>query len=84
VLIIFDRVFRTFVAERADVPCRYGLTTPLRSYNPVYIAFHEWVAIARDLAGARNWRERLRAVVGPPTGRRASITAAASAPPSTC
>jgi sterol desaturase/sphingolipid hydroxylase (fatty acid hydroxylase superfamily) len=84
VLIIFDRVFGTFVSERADVPCRYGLTTPLRSYNPLYIAFHEWVAIARDLAGARNWRERLRAVVGPPTGRRASITAAGSAPPSTC
>jgi sterol desaturase/sphingolipid hydroxylase (fatty acid hydroxylase superfamily) len=82
VLIVFDRFFGTYVSERADVPCRYGLTTPLHSYNPLYIAFHEWIAIARDLLGARNWRERIRVLVELPTGRRASITAA-SAPPST-
>jgi sterol desaturase/sphingolipid hydroxylase (fatty acid hydroxylase superfamily) len=83
VLIIFDELFGTFVSERADVPCRYGLTTPLHSYNPLYIAFHEWIAIAQDLLGARNWRERIRVMVELPTAHRASIAATASAPPST-
>ena len=40
VLIVFDRLFGTFVAERDDLPCRYGLVTPLISHNPVRIAFH--------------------------------------------
>jgi sterol desaturase/sphingolipid hydroxylase (fatty acid hydroxylase superfamily) len=66
VFIIFDRIFGTFVAERDDVPCRYGLVHPLRSNNPVVIAFHEWVALARDLWQARSWRERWLYLFGPP------------------
>jgi sterol desaturase/sphingolipid hydroxylase (fatty acid hydroxylase superfamily) len=66
VLIIFDRLFGTFVEERSDVPCRYGLVKPLKSYNPLYIALHEWIAMAKDVWNARSWRERLLHVVGPP------------------
>src|SRR5579871_6296191 len=55
ILIIFDRLFGTFVAERDDLPCRYGLVTPLLSNNPVIIAFHEWAALARDLWHAPSW-----------------------------
>ena len=54
VLIVFDRLFGTFVAERDDLRPRYGLTTPLHSYNPLYIALHEWLNLARDLAAARG------------------------------
>jgi sterol desaturase/sphingolipid hydroxylase (fatty acid hydroxylase superfamily) len=66
VLIVFDRLFGTFAAERDDVPCRYGLVVPLRSYNPVWIAFHEFVALARDLWRAASWRERGRAFLALP------------------
>ena len=66
VLIIFDRIFGTFVAERDDVPCRYGLVHPLRSNNPVIIAFHEWVALARDLRQALSWRDRWSYLFGRP------------------
>lgn len=66
VFIIFDRIFGTFVAERDDLPCRYGLVQPLRSNNPVFIAFHEWIALARDLWHARSWRDRWWYLVGPP------------------
>ena len=66
VLIVFDRLFGTFAAERADVPCRYGLVVPLRSYNPLWIAFHEYVALGRDLWQARGWRERQRLLAGTP------------------
>ena len=67
VLIVFDRLFGTFAAERDDVPCRYGLVVPLRSYNPVWIAFHEFVALGRDLWRARGWRDWRRALIAPPT-----------------
>ena len=66
VFIIFDRMFGTFVAERDDLPCRYGLVEPLRSNNPIVIAFHEWVALARDLWQARSWRHRWSYLFGPP------------------
>ncbi|WP_369914961.1 sterol desaturase family protein [Xanthomonas sp. NCPPB 3005] len=66
VLIVFDRLFGSFRAERPGVPPRYGLTTPLRSHNPVTIAFHAWPPLLRDLRRARGWRQRLRVLFGPP------------------
>jgi sterol desaturase/sphingolipid hydroxylase (fatty acid hydroxylase superfamily) len=69
VLIVFDRLFGTFVDLRADVvPC-YGLTTPLYSHNPVRIALHEWGKLARDLWATRGWKARLGTVFGRPGGR---------------
>jgi sterol desaturase/sphingolipid hydroxylase (fatty acid hydroxylase superfamily) len=79
IFIVFDRLFGTFVAERDDLPCRYGLVTPLRSNNPVIIAFHEWAALARDLRRSRSWRERLTCLIGPPGGPAAPTAVAPTA-----
>jgi len=65
-LIVFDRLFGTFVALRDDVPPRYGLTTPLASHNPVRIALHGWLALAQDLRAVRGVRAGLRVLFGPP------------------
>lgn len=69
VLIVFDRLFGTFQAERADVAIRYGLTEPLHSHNPLRIGLHGWWELGRDLWHTRGWRARLHLVLGPP-GRR--------------
>lgn len=69
VLIVFDRLFGTFIEEREDLPCRYGLVKPLQSNNPFIINFHEWAALARDLWSARSWRERWHYLFGPPGWR---------------
>jgi sterol desaturase/sphingolipid hydroxylase (fatty acid hydroxylase superfamily) len=66
VLIVFDRLFGSYVEEREDLPCVYGLTKPIHSNNPVYIAFHEWIAMGRDIWRAETWRDRVLRVVGPP------------------
>jgi sterol desaturase/sphingolipid hydroxylase (fatty acid hydroxylase superfamily) len=79
IFIVFDRMFGTFVAERDDLPCRYGLVTPLRSNNPIVIAFHEWGALGRDLWRARSWRARLACLIGPPTGAGAGRSIPTSA-----
>ena len=60
VLIVFDRLFGTYVAERDDLPCRYGLVHPQTSNNPLRVEFAEWMNLARDLTKARS----LRAVLG--------------------
>lgn len=45
-LIIWDRLFGTFEPEVARV--RYGLTSNINTYNPLRIAFAEWVKLIRD------------------------------------
>lgn len=69
VLIVFDRLFGTYVEERSDVPCRYGLVKPMRSANPLRIAFHEWIAMARDVAGSRSAGEVFFHLFGRPGWR---------------
>ncbi|MBC7504242.1 MAG: sterol desaturase family protein [Sandarakinorhabdus sp.] len=66
VFIVWDRLFGTFEAERDDEPVRYGIVKNLATFNPLWVAAHEWVGIARDLAAARDWRTRFLAVAGPP------------------
>ncbi|MDM0039908.1 sterol desaturase family protein [Variovorax sp. J22G21] len=56
VLIVFDRLFGTYTAERADVPCRYGLVTPMHTNNLLRIEFTQWQALWRDLRSARSAR----------------------------
>jgi sterol desaturase/sphingolipid hydroxylase (fatty acid hydroxylase superfamily) len=75
VLIIWDRMFGTFEPEREKVV--YGLTKNLNSYNPLRIAFHEWIDIWRDLRSARSWKQRLISIFGSPA-RNAARKAAGS------
>jgi sterol desaturase/sphingolipid hydroxylase (fatty acid hydroxylase superfamily) len=57
VLMIYDHLFGTYVAERSDDVPQYGLVKQISSNNPLRIAFNEWSAIARDLRAAKNVRE---------------------------
>jgi sterol desaturase/sphingolipid hydroxylase (fatty acid hydroxylase superfamily) len=65
VLIVYDRMFGTF-AKPPEEELRFGLARPVDSYNPIYIALHEWMAIARDVWHAGDWRGRFRAMFGAP------------------
>lgn len=56
ILIVWDRLFRTFEPERERVV--YGLTKNLGTFRPVKVALGEYGAIARDLRGATSWRDR--------------------------
>ncbi|MBS1587886.1 MAG: sterol desaturase family protein [Bacteroidetes bacterium] len=50
VLIIWDKLFGTFVPELPDEKPVYGLTKPLeKPFHPVNIIFHEWRAIGEVL-----------------------------------
>ncbi|WP_199698899.1 sterol desaturase family protein [Oleomonas cavernae] len=68
-LMIWDRLFGTYQAELAEDPPRYGIIKNLGTFNPVKIAFHEWVGIFKDLRTARTWRGRFMALFGPPGWR---------------
>jgi sterol desaturase/sphingolipid hydroxylase (fatty acid hydroxylase superfamily) len=76
ILIVWDRLFGTFEEERERPD--YGLTKNLATFNPLRIAFHEWIAIGRDLLAARSLREAIGVVLGPP-GWKADGTGETSA-----
>ncbi|MGO9512904.1 MAG: sterol desaturase family protein [Steroidobacteraceae bacterium] len=67
VFMLWDRLFGTFVPEQADEPARYGLVKNLATFNPVRIALHEYVGIARDLLQRRlTLTQRIGYFFGPP------------------
>ncbi|GAB4565066.1 MAG: sterol desaturase family protein [Haliangiales bacterium] len=65
-LIIWDRLFGTFVAEQRAEPPRYGLVKNIRTFNPLKIVSHEYLSIFRDLASARSLSEVRGYLLGPP------------------
>lgn len=70
VLIIWDQMFGTFEAEDRTEPPIYGVVDPIGVFNPLTIAFHEWIAMARDVGRARSWRDARLALLGAPgTGK---------------
>ncbi|MGO4449993.1 sterol desaturase family protein [Phyllobacterium sp. TAF24] len=66
-LIIWDRMFGTFVAELdEDVP-RYGIVKNIGTFNPIRVAFHEWMGMLKDtFSPGLTLRHRLLYLVAPP------------------
>mgnify|MGYP000277014718 CR=1 FL=1 len=66
-LIIWDRMFGTFVEELdEDVP-RYGIVRNIGTFNPVRVAFHEWAGMLKDVfSPGLTLRERLLYMAAPP------------------
>jgi sterol desaturase/sphingolipid hydroxylase (fatty acid hydroxylase superfamily) len=62
--ILWDRLFGTF-QEEEERPV-YGLTKPVNSFNPIYLVFHEWVDIWKDLRHATSFREAWDILFKPP------------------
>ena len=48
VLIVWDKLFGSFVEEDPAVPCEYGIVKPVRTHNPLTLTFHEWRDMLRD------------------------------------
>jgi sterol desaturase/sphingolipid hydroxylase (fatty acid hydroxylase superfamily) len=66
-LIIWDKLFGTFQAEEDTDPVKYGLTTNIKSYNPITLVFHEWKSIFTDLVKMKvPLKAKWMYVFGPP------------------
>ncbi len=60
IFIIWDKLFGTFQEEQFEVIPVYGVTRPVRTWNPVKINFlHLWLLI-KDAWNAKNWKDKLR------------------------
>ena len=67
ILIIWDKLFGTFQPELEEEKVVYGLVTNIDTYNPVKIAFNEWIAMSKDsLVGKKTIGQRLKYLIKPP------------------
>ncbi len=64
ILIIWDRIFGTFEPEKAKV--KYGITTPLNSYNPLWANTHAWFEMYGSIRGKNTFLGKLRCIFASP------------------
>ncbi|PHR69266.1 MAG: C-5 sterol desaturase [Lutibacter sp.] len=70
ILIIWDRLFGTFQAELEEEKVVYGLTTNIKTYNILKIAFNEWIALFKDAFSAKtSFINKLKYFIKPPGWR---------------
>jgi hypothetical protein len=69
IFIFWDKLFGTFQEELHNVPPVYGITRPVKTWNPIKINFqHMWLLI-KDAWHAKNVKDKLR-IWFMPTGWR--------------
>ncbi len=69
IFIFWDKLFGTFQEELPDVPPVYGVTRPVRTWNPIKINFvHIWL-LMKDAWRTRSWKDKFR-IWFMPTGWR--------------
>jgi sterol desaturase/sphingolipid hydroxylase (fatty acid hydroxylase superfamily) len=66
IVMIFDRLLGTYVAEDPAIEIRYGLVTAEHSSNPVWVAYGGYLKLIRALWQAPRWRDRLHLLIRPP------------------
>ena len=64
ILIIWDKLFNTFQQEHFKP--KYGLTKNLQTFNPIRVAFHEWIKMYHDLKKANKIKDLFRYLFNAP------------------
>lgn len=68
IFIIWDKIFGTFEPEN-EKPI-YGLTKNIGTFNPLYVAFHEWIGLFKDVLTTKTTlKKRLAYFIKPPGWR---------------
>ncbi|MFZ0869252.1 MAG: sterol desaturase family protein [Rhodanobacter sp.] len=73
ILIVWDRLFGSFVEEDDTDPPVYGTRSPLRSWNPLWANAEVYWSTAVDAWHARRWRDKLLLWLKPPGWRPADV-----------
>jgi sterol desaturase/sphingolipid hydroxylase (fatty acid hydroxylase superfamily) len=81
VLIIWDRLFGTYVKEQDSEPCRFGITDDFESDNPLTITFYEWRRMLKDSKNVQSVSQLLRLLFGAPSRKQHQSTAQERFPP---
>ncbi|MGC9492928.1 sterol desaturase family protein [Vibrio genomosp. F10] len=66
VLIVWDKLFGSFEPERD--PVRYGISKPIKSFNPWTVTFTEWRNMFADgFSSSKTLRQKMKVFYSPPS-----------------
>lgn len=69
IFIFWDKLFGTFQEELKEVPPVYGVTRPMRTWNPIKINFKHLALLIHDAWRAPRWKDKI-SIWFKPTGWR--------------
>ena len=73
IFIFWDRLFGTYQEEKANIPAVYGVTRPVKTWNPIKINFmHMWLLI-KDAWHTKSWKDKFRIWLMPLGWRPADV-----------
>ena len=75
ILIVWDRLFGSFVEENDEDPPVFGTRSPLQSWNPLWANAEVYWAMTQDAWHAKRWRDKLQLWFRPPGWRPADVAA---------
>lgn len=71
VLVIWDRLFGSYVEEDEDEVSDYGTVKPVNSHNPLWVSVVEWRDMLAEAWTAKTWRQRWVLLFGAPEAAEA-------------
>ncbi len=74
IFIIWDKIFGTFQEELTNVPAVYGITRPVRTWNPIKINFQHLWLLMQDARRTSEWKDKFRIWFMPTGWRPADVT----------
>jgi alkylglycerol monooxygenase len=81
ILILWDRLFGTFIEERDTEIIVYGTRSPLRSWNPLWANFEVYKSISLDAWRTQSFIDKMRIWIAKPGWRPADVAAACPSVP---
>ena len=75
IFIIWDKLFGTFQKELNDVPAVFGVTRPVRTWNPIKINFQHLWLLMQDAWRTASWKDKFRIWLMPTGWRPADVEA---------
>lgn len=66
IFIIWDRMFGTFKEEEVANEITYGITTPLKSWNPLWANVHYYVELWNKATGFSSFKDKVRILFAKP------------------
>ena len=75
ILILWDRMFGSFIDEDDNEPCVYGTRSRLGTFSPWWANLEVFSALAKDAWYTRSWMDKLRVFLKPPGWRPADVAA---------
>ena len=75
IFIVWDKLFGTFQQELNDVPAVFGVTRPVRTWNPIKINFQHLWLLMQDAWRTASWKDKFRIWLMPTGWRPADVEA---------